>query len=102
MDERKRSDVARDSSRAVQVVPTTAWKNPPEIAQELGIDVGKVLRWIRDGQLKAVNVAASLKGRPRWRISTAELDAFLRAREAPAPAARRRRKQQATGVTEFF
>ena len=61
------------------------WINPPKLAELLGIDVGKVLTWIRNGELQAVNVAESLGGRPRWRISAEAVDAFLRRRHSPTP-----------------
>ncbi|MBC7854564.1 MAG: helix-turn-helix domain-containing protein [Pirellulaceae bacterium] len=73
----------------------------PKVAEELGIDSGKVLAWIHSGELIAVDVAERRGGRARWRISQVELDAFLQRRQSrpPVPAARPRRKLPA--VEEF-
>jgi len=76
---------------------------PPDVARYLGIDAAKVLDWIRDGELKAYNVAARSSGRPRWRIEKEALDEFLRRRQSPVPLApqpSRRRKNE--NVTEYF
>jgi len=75
---------------------------PPQIAQRYGVKADKVLVWIRSGELRAVNVAARPTGRPRWRITEADLVIFENRRTArpPAPAARRRRKDPS--VIEFF
>src|SRR5208282_6385077 len=52
---------------------------PPELARALRVDVHTVLAWIRDGQLRAVNVGAG-KRRPRWRIDPADVAVFEAAR----------------------
>ncbi len=54
---------------------------PPKIAAELSVRVGKVLAWIRRGELTAVNVAQAVGGRPRWRIRRADLEDFLLRRQ---------------------
>jgi len=48
-----------------------------QVAQQLGVDQGKVLDWIHSGQLVAVNVATNSGGRPRWRVSQESLAEFL-------------------------
>lgn len=48
---------------------------PKEVAEARGVGVGKVLGWIRSGQLEAVNVSEG-RLRPRWRISPDALAAF--------------------------
>jgi excisionase family DNA binding protein len=80
------------------------WRSPPQIAKPLGIDPGKVRGWIDSGELRAVNVATNRGGRPRWRISLEELDAFLlrRQSQAASPTTRRRRRRKREGVTEYF
>ena len=68
------------------------WLSPPQVAEQLGIDPGKVIAWIRAGQLAAVNVAENVGGRPRYRISPDALDAFLLGRStAPDPKPTRRK-----------
>lgn len=61
------------------------WLTPPQLAKQLGVDSQKVLTWIRNGELRAVNVAERLTMRPRWRISSAALEEFLRRRESSPP-----------------
>jgi len=71
---------------------TTTWMTPPQVAKLLGIDPGKVVAWIRRGELVAVNVAESTEGRPRYRISPEALEAFFSRRQAkPTQQVRRRR-----------
>lgn len=73
-----------------------------QAAELLGIDANKVTRWINSGQLTAINIAQSISGRPRWRISQEELDQFLiRRQSSPPPQVRRRRRNQA-GVIQFY
>jgi excisionase family DNA binding protein len=74
---------------------------PPEVARHLRVNADKVLAWIRSGELRAVNVATGLAGRPRWRVSLADLKAFIARRSArPAPAPRRRKRP--AEVIEYF
>jgi|GEM_PF-1611561 len=61
------------------------WLTPPRLAKQLGISCEKVLTWIRSGELRAVNVAERLSGRPRWRISPAALEEFFKRRESGPP-----------------
>ena len=77
---------------------------PPELGREWGTGSDKVLGWIHSGELPAVNFAASVGGRPRWRISRADAEQFLRSRSStPAPPAKTRRRRQPSGqVKEFF
>lgn len=76
------------------------WFTPPRLAHQLGVSVDKVLTWIRNGELRAVNVAEHRDGRPRWRISPAALDEFLKRRESsppPPPRAYRFRRMDNAG-----
>jgi hypothetical protein len=78
-----------------------AFWSVPDVANRLGVDQHAVLGWIRRGELSAVNVARRLGGRPRWRVSSDELERFLRSRRAiPAPRPGRRPRESAAGV--FF
>ncbi len=83
------------------------WYTPPQIARDRSLRIGKVVAWIRSGELVAVNCAEQAGQRPRWRISTEALEAFDRGRSnrvmGPPPAARpRKRAGAATDVVEFF
>ncbi len=64
---------------------------PPEIAKLLRVSPDTVLGWIRRAELRAVNVGSGMK-RPRYRVSRASLDEFLRLREVQPPAPFRRRR----------
>jgi hypothetical protein len=71
---------------------------PPEIAARYGISPDKVLRWIKEGELAAINAATRPGGRPRFLIDEAYLAAFEKRRAAiPAPKLRRSR-----GKDEFW
>ena len=78
----------------------------PELAASLGIDQDKVLAWIHRGELRALNVAESATGRPRWRIPADAWEEFERRRTTKATATatrpRRRRKRDMAGVVEFY
>lgn len=81
------------------------WYSPREVAAVRKIRLGKVLAWIRTGELLAVNLAEKPRGRPRWRISAEALDAFDTRRSNRAgmkPAASRKQKRPSVGVVEFF
>ena len=81
---------------------TSIYLSPPEVARRYGVDPAKVLGWIRRGELRALNVATHTGGRPRYRISPADLAVFEAARAAgPAPKVTRRRRKDA-GVIQFF
>ncbi len=77
-----------------QAPATHAYLSPPAIAERLGVSPEKVIRWIARGELRAVNLADRLGGRPRWRVSQADLESFLAARAAqPRPGRRRPRTE---------
>ena len=66
---------------------------PPEFAKLRGIDVHRVLAWIRSGELAAINVASTLSGRPRYRIRPEDAEAFERRRLVlPMPSAAKRKR----------
>lgn len=78
-----------------RTTPKHTWITPAQVAEQFGVAVGKVLKWIQRGELAAVNVASTTAGRPRWRISPEALDGFLQRRQSkppalPAPRVRRR------------
>ena len=76
---------------------------PPEIARRWGIKAHKVLAWIHSGELRAINAAERLGGRPRYLVDVADLAAFERGREVVAlPRQNSTRKSKNIGVTEYF
>jgi excisionase family DNA binding protein len=74
--------------------------SPKEYAKRLGVSETKVLAWIRAGELAAINVAANLKNRPRYRITAEAREAFeaRRTTQAAATATRTRRPSYARYV----
>src|SRR4051812_25423763 len=82
-----------------------AWFTPPEVARLRKLRVGKVLTWIRTGELQAVNCAERAGARPRWRISAVALAEFDTARSNRArllPRVPRTPKRRLAEVTQFF
>lgn len=75
------------------------------VANRYGVSAHTVLAWIDRGELQAVNVARSARGkRPSWRITAAALEEFERRRiAAPVtetePRPRNRRRQD---VPEYY
>ncbi|WP_428304636.1 helix-turn-helix domain-containing protein [Lacipirellula sp.] len=61
---------------------------PPEVARRLKKSPDYVRDCIRRGQLKASNLG---KGRPRWVVTTAELDRFMQGKQSLAPTTPKRR-----------
>ena len=78
------------------------YMTPPAVAERYGVEPAKILTWIRSGELRAVNVATTTGGRPRWKVSPADLALFEAARAAgPTPKVTRRRRKT-PGIIEFF
>lgn len=76
---------------------------PPEVARQWGVSVDKVLTWIRSGELRAVNLATRLSGRPRYRIDINDLRDFEQRRAVVAPPTpSRTRKKPNSDVIQFF
>jgi excisionase family DNA binding protein len=66
-----------------------------EVARRYRVGEDKVRNWVARGELKAINTAAVLCGRPRWVIPAEALADFEKRRRggpAPKPQCRRRRK----------
>ena len=80
----------------------TEYLTPPELAKRLRVRLDKVHTWIRSGELRAVNVAANLIGRPRWRISAEALAEFEQRRAAQPPVKKSRRRKRRMDMIEFF
>jgi hypothetical protein len=86
------------------------WFTPPEIARARGLRTGKVLEWIKSGELEAVNHASDRRGSPRWRVSIESLAAFDAARSnrarttasVPRRSTRKRASDSGDRVIEFF
>jgi hypothetical protein len=85
------------------VIATRKKISPPALATQWGVDVQKILTWIRSGELRAVNLATDRNGRPRYAIDQADIAVFEASRAVTPPArpVRRRRASQ-EGVIQFF
>ena len=91
----------KDTKRAKRTKQT-----PPQYAQQLGVSNGKVLDFIRSGELRAINIATNLNGRPRYVIDVADIAAFEASRQViPAgssTANKRLRRSKSKTVRDFF
>jgi hypothetical protein len=77
---------------------------PADVARLRGVGIDRVLSWIHSGELRACNDAATLGGRPRWKIEPADLERFVRRRYSSKPPEkmRRRRRKMPEGTIRFF
>jgi transposase len=67
-----------------------------DVARRYRVGEDKVRSWIARGELRAINTAAALCGRPRWVIPVEALAEFERRRAGgpqPKPTRRRRRRE---------
>ena len=85
----------------------TASLAPADVARRLGVGAGKVLGWIRRGQLRAIDVASEPGPgkRHRWRVYLEDLAAFEEQRATghlPAPPAPPTIRRKPTRSTEDF
>jgi excisionase family DNA binding protein len=79
------------------------WLTPPAIARRLGVHPDKIVSWLKSGELRGVDVATRLGGRPRYRVDPDDLEDFLERRAVtPPPPKQRRRRRSQTDVIEFF
>ncbi|MFL5242423.1 MAG: helix-turn-helix domain-containing protein [Gemmataceae bacterium] len=86
-----------ETARRVNPSPPepTACLTVRDVARRYRVSEDKIRRWIASGELKAVNTAAALCGRPRWVIPVEALADFERRRcggPVPKPQCRRRRR----------
>jgi excisionase family DNA binding protein len=71
-----------------------------DVAKRYRVGEDKVRRWIANGSLRAVNVASTLCGKPRWTILPEALAEFERQRAGgPPPRPPRRRRKP---VIDYF
>ena len=72
-----------------------------DLARRYRVSPDKVRAWIARGELKAVNTAAALCGRPRWVVPADALAAFER-RRSPAPALKPVRRRKRTELIDYY
>ena len=75
------------------LLPDWTIATPGQLSRHLAVSVHKILSWIHDGSLTAINVGAKTTARPVFRIQRSDFDAFAaeRASKRCAPASKRRR-----------
>ena len=76
--------------------------SPPQLAQQWGIDVAKVLKWIKAGKLRAIDASTRRGGRPRYLIDQTDLAAFEASRTVQPPMPKVRRRRADPNVVQFF
>jgi hypothetical protein len=87
-------------------VPIRRKRSVPTVAREMGVAEKKVIGWIRSGELRALNLARSRDGRPRYAIDVADIEAFEQSRQVipdgGASTTQRLRRRTPGNVKEFF
>ena len=76
--------------------------SPPQLAAQWGVDVHKILHWIRSGELRAINAATDRNGRARYLIDATDIQVFEAARAVQPPTPRIRRRRADPNVIQFF
>src|SRR5262249_23473377 len=72
-----------------------------DLARRYRVGEDKVRAWINRGELRAVNTAAALCGKPRWAVTADALAEFERRRQGGPPPKPTRRKRQPALVDYF-
>ena len=77
---------------------------PPEVARLFRVSNEKVLTWIRNGELRAINIAMRPDGRPRYRIDREDLADFELRRQIvpPPPRTRRHYRRWDKEITQYL
>jgi hypothetical protein len=79
---------------------------PPQLAEQWGVSTAKIIDFIRRGELRAMNLAAGNRNRPRYAIDVRDIEAFEAARaivpDGGESTTTRLRKRAPQNVKEFF
>jgi len=81
---------------------TASFKTVKQVAELLRVRQHAVLSLIDSGELAAADVSLHPGGKPRWRISADDLEAFLARRTRRPEPPRRRRRRANSAVTKYF
>jgi excisionase family DNA binding protein len=74
-----------------------------DVSAHFGVGQHTTLKWIADGELRAINVARSRRARkPRWRVRAEDLAAFEAARTSTPATPRARRRKRQPDVIQFY
>ncbi len=82
----------------------SAYLTPPKYAKRLGVQSTKVLTWIRNGELRSIDVSTKLGvGRPRYRIPLDAIAEFENRRTVQPPSKPvRRRRRKNPEIIQYF
>jgi hypothetical protein len=79
---------------------------PPDLARRWGVSTTKIVNFIKSGELRAINIAAHRKNRPRYLIDVADIAAFEKSRSVVPDTGPRTanilRPRRTGNVREFF
>lgn len=77
---------------------------PAEVAKSWGVSPDKVVRFIRSGELKAIDISQKRDKRPRYRIDPADVEAFEAARQVVSrlPTSQTRRSKRNGDIKVYF
>lgn len=73
-----------------------------ELAKILRVSPDKIRGWIRSGNLKAINIASTLAGKPRFVILPKHLEEFEQTRTTGPPPKTIRKKRKPKGYIDFY
>jgi excisionase family DNA binding protein len=79
---------------------TRPTRRPREVAAYLRVSQDKVLHWIRSGEMRAINTATNLCGKPRWSV-TAEALAEFEKRRSSEPPPKPERRRRTVGIDHY-
>jgi hypothetical protein len=82
--------------------PAPAGLTVEECAHRYRVGTDKVRGWIERGELRAINTATTLSGRPRWVIPPEAVAAFEAKRAGGPPPASPKRRQRRTAEIDYF
>ncbi len=83
------------------MTPDSRRLSPRQVAANYGVAHDKVLRWIKAGELKAIDVSTKVGGRPQFKIAPSDLKAFEQARAVVPPAKPTRQRKRNPSVKQF-
>ncbi len=86
--------------RCLEALPEPkAILSPPQVAEQLGVAPETVVTWIKNGELKASNLAKA--ARPRYVVTPGDLDAFLKTRQPLPPVQPKKAVKVKSGYNKF-
>jgi hypothetical protein len=93
---------ANSEPACVHELPTVSGYRPRELARRYRVSISKIHAWIRSGELRAINTAAVLCGKPQFVVLPEALADFERRRDCSPPPKPERRRRQPAGAIDFF